>query len=124
MNAVHEGRVWRESRIAYAVHGAGNGVMIGAAVGVVLGLAAVAGVAQPRSTSDHPSYAQRLADLHGCWTEQAPADMVGRVPGGTVIKPADSQAPVFRHTPHAVSVALAHVFEGAHPQVVVYAFCR
>jgi hypothetical protein len=98
--------------------------MTGAVVGVVLGLAALAGVDRPRATSDHPSYAQRLADLHDCWSGRAPADMAGEVPGGTVMKPAGSQVPVYRHSPHAVQVALAHVFEGRHPGVLVYAFCR
>lgn len=112
------------SRLAHAIRGAGNGVLIGSAVGVVLGLAAVGGVDLPQTTSDHPGYAQRLADLHDCWTDRAPPDMVGRLPGGTVLKPASSPAPVYLHSRHAVSLALAHVFEGKHPQVVVYAFCR
>src|SRR5262245_27615826 len=90
------------SRLAHALHGASNGVMIGAAVGVVLGLAALAGVDRQRATSEHPSYAQRLADLHDCWSGPAPADMAGEVPGGTVMKPAGSQVPVYRHSPHAV----------------------
>ena len=112
------------SRTAHAIRGAGNGVLIGSAVGVVLGLAAVSGVELPQTTSDHSSYDQRLADLHDCWTDRAPPDMAGRLPGGTVMKPADSPAPVYLHSRHAVAVALAHVFENKHPQLVVYAFCR
>jgi hypothetical protein len=112
------------SRTAHAIRGVGNGVLIGSAAGVVLGLAAVGGVELPQTTSDHSSYAQRLADLHDCWTDRAPGDLAGGLPGGTVIKPADSPAPVYLRSRRAVKVALAHVFEGKHPQVVVYAFCR
>jgi hypothetical protein len=113
-----------ESRVAHALHGVSNGVIIGVVVGVVLGTAAVAGVEPPQTTSEHPGYAQRLADLHDCWSRDAPPDMTGRLPGGTVIKPAHSPAPVYRQTRRAVTVALAHVFKGKHPDVVVYAFCR
>jgi len=113
-----------ESRVAHALHGVRNGLTIGVVAGVALGTAALAGLEVPRTTSDQPSYAQRLADLHGCWFGHAPTDMTDRLPGGTVLKPANSSAPVYRHTSQAVSVALAHVYGGRYRQVVVYAFCR
>jgi hypothetical protein len=62
-------------------------------------------------------------DRHDCWTDEAPPDMQGRVPGHAVVTwPGDDEPSYGGRL--VVQAALAHVFEGKHPDLVVHAFCR
>jgi hypothetical protein len=71
---------------------------------------------------DSPSYAESLADAHGCWTGEAPAN-VG-VPGHVIAThPAHPSAPAY-YGSHVVGLALEQIFDGKDHGLTVYAFCR
>lgn len=96
---------------------------LGAALAVfaVLALAAIL----PRSETvdiapPEPSPAEILADLHGCWTGAAPADMQGKLPGHVVMILPDGST-VYSTD---VSRAMAHIFTHPEAGLTVYAFCR
>lgn len=64
-----------------------------------------------------------LVEKHDCWTGEAPADMVGKVPGHVVIRFEGSDAKLGGG--RAVDIALAHIFNEPNPRVAeVYGFCR
>lgn len=65
---------------------------------------------------------QWLVEKNRCWTGEAPADMVGKIPGHAVIRWEGEDAKL--GGANAVGAALEHVFEGQHPNLTVYAFCR
>lgn len=67
-----------------------------------------------------PSPAEILADLHGCWTGEAPADMRGQIPGHVVMILPDGST-VYSTD---VSRAMAHIFTHPEAGLTVYAFCR
>lgn len=64
-----------------------------------------------------------LMDQHGCWSGDAPADMVGELPGHAVVTWPGDTAPSYDGD-RAVGAALGHVFDGTHPRLKVWGFCR
>lgn len=69
-----------------------------------------------------PNSPAALVERHGCWTGEAPADMVGELPGHVVVSEV-GKGP--RHAgPAMVGKALAQIFEGADHGLTVHAFCR
>lgn len=63
-----------------------------------------------------------LVERHGCWTSEAPADMVGVIPGHVVVTTAEG---VTRYgAERLVDQALRQQFEGADHGLVVHGFCR
>ncbi|MBO0844714.1 MAG: hypothetical protein J2P22_04790 [Nocardioides sp.] len=101
-----------------------GGVLMGGLFGALLGTAAVSGTSDQKTTaSPTPSYAESLERRYDCWTEVAPADMNGKLPGGVVVQYGRS-APRHETSDQAVGAALEHVFNGTHPQLTVLAFCR
>lgn len=69
------------------------------------------------SQSD-PSRAKVLADVHGCWSSGQPPVPI---PGHVVVTRPDGRTV---YSARLVGPALDHVFKGAHPRLVVHAFCR
>lgn len=65
------------------------------------------------------SPAQVLIGQHDCWTGPAPADVV--FPGHVVATRPDGRTV---YSARLVGPALDHVFKGAHPDLVVHAFCK
>ncbi|WP_091730387.1 hypothetical protein [Nocardioides scoriae] len=110
-----------------AVMVVGLGTVV-AARGTYSGLPIIGG----RPTSDQtpgatsPEQVARLVRDHGCWTRSAPPDMAGRIPGHVVLTVRGDDGPVTTYAgARWVGPALAHVFEGGHPEVLhVHAFCR
>jgi hypothetical protein len=62
----------------------------------------------------------RLIARNGCWTRQAPADMVGQVPGHVVV----THRGRLRYSERLVTKALEQAFASPDPDWVVHAFCR
>lgn len=60
---------------------------------------------------------EALAERHGCWTGQAPADMEGVMPGHVITQHGYQGK-------KAVAAALAQIFDGADNGLTVHAFCR
>lgn len=70
-----------------------------------------------------PSRAEVLVEKHDCWTGEAPADMVGVVPGHVVLTLKNGKT--VYHGSLGVEAALQHVFEEPLPGIkAVHAFCR
>lgn len=67
-----------------------------------------------------PSPAEILADIHGCWSGEAPADMRGQIPGHVVMILPDGR------TVYSTDVgrAMRHLFETPERGLTVFAFCR
>ena len=88
---------------------------------VVLGLAALLARDEAITIEPaQPSLAEILADTHGCWTGEAPADMQGKIPGHVVMTLPDGR------TVYSTDVgrAMAHIFETPERGLTVFAFCR
>lgn len=66
-----------------------------------------------------PTLTERLVQDHDCWTAEAPEDV--KRPGHAVISDSTGHA---TYSAANVRFALEHVFEGKHPAITVYAFCR
>ena len=95
---------------------------IGFVVTLAVGLAGVDAPGLPAETvGSHASAAQRLLDRHDCWSDRAPADMAGRLPGHVVVS---SGAGAPHYSARMVGAALDHVFHGKHPGLTVHGFCR
>ena len=95
---------------------------IGFVVALAVGLAGMDGPGLPADTVGlHPTAAQRLLDRHDCWSDRAPADMAGRLPGHVVVS---SGAGAPHYSARMVGPALDHVFRGKHPAMTVHGFCR
>ena len=62
-----------------------------------------------------------LAESKGCWTGEAPADMVGQVPGHVVVI---KDGLVRYGADRLVGQALAQAFDGEDHGLQVVAFCR
>lgn len=92
--------------------------------GAALGLAPLVTMDAPLSaeqTTQAPEPQQTPAEAliarHGCWTGDAPADMVGVIPGHVVTQHGYQGE-------KAVGQALAQMFDGAEHGLTIYAFCR
>ena len=95
---------------------------IGFVVALAVGLAGLNASGLPADTvGSYPSAAQRLLDRHDCWSDHAPADMAGRLPGHAVVS-LGAGAP--HYSARMVGAALDHVFHGKHPALTVHGFCR
>jgi hypothetical protein len=71
-------------------------------------------------TVEPVSPAEQMADQHGCWSRQAPADMTGKMPGHVVVTVEGRTI----YSTAQVGPALEQVFEGADHGLTVHAFCR
>ena len=71
--------------------------------------------------SASPSRADRLVAKHGCWTDAAPPDMAGKLPGHVVASTREGRTV---YSAALVGPALDQIF-GKHDRgLVVHAFCR
>ncbi len=66
-----------------------------------------------------PSAADLVAE-HGCWAGEAPADMVGVLPGHVVVT---VDADVRYAGERMVGKALEQIFDGTDHELTVWAFC-
>jgi hypothetical protein len=64
-----------------------------------------------------------LITAHGCWTDEAPADMAGKWPGGAVIRKANGVVS-YTERPGLVDKAIRHALDGEDTGVWAVAFCR
>lgn len=64
-----------------------------------------------------------LIGAHGCWTDEAPADMAGKWPGGAVIRKANGVVS-YTERPGLVDRALRQALDGEETGVWAVAFCR
>ena len=106
----------RQALIAATVKAAAVTLMAGAA----LSLATDDTVTAEQTTQAPEAQqtpAEALIERHGCWTGEAPADMVGVIPGHVVTQHGYQGE-------KAVGHALAQMFDGADHGLTVYAFCR
>ena len=92
----------------------------------VLGASALAGSrevvdAQPAPPVYTQSPAEVLANQHGCWSGDAPADMVGKIPGHVVVVK-DGRA-VYGGA-RLVGAAMDQIFNDKPHGLTVIAFCR
>lgn len=69
------------------------------------------------------SEATHLIKRHDCWTGDAPADMVGQIPGHVIATPRRAVTPV-RGGDAMVSKAFEQIFDGIDHGLTVHAFCR
>lgn len=111
-------------RAADAVHHLRRVVLGFAGTSVVLLVAAGGQVEGPVSAKPAAlGSVPWLIEKHDCWTGEAPADVQGQLPGHVVVTRPGDEAPTYGGS-DAVARALAHVFDGKHPDLVVHAFCR
>ena len=75
----------------------------------------------PATAAPQPTQAERLVERHGCWTGEAPADMVGVIPGHVVVVK-DGQA--VYGADRLVGQALGQAFDGEDHGLQIIAFCR
>lgn len=68
-----------------------------------------------------PSLVAQLAERHGCWSGEAPADMQGVLPGHVLVT-SDGETRVGGS--RLVGKALEQVFDGADHGLTVHGFCR
>jgi hypothetical protein len=68
------------------------------------------------------SPADILAKVHDCWSGDAPADMVGKLPGHVVVIRPDGTA--FYGGRHYVGLALDQIFNHHDHGLEIRAFCR
>lgn len=64
-----------------------------------------------------------LITAHDCWTDEAPADMAGKWPGGAVIRKANGVV-TYTERPQLVDRALRQAIDGEDTGVWAVAFCR
>jgi hypothetical protein len=64
-----------------------------------------------------------LITAHGCWTDEAPADMAGKWPGGAVIRKANGVVS-YTERPGLVDKAIRQALDGEDTGVWAVAFCR
>jgi hypothetical protein len=69
-----------------------------------------------------PSPVEVLVERHGCWSGEAPDDMVGVLPGRVVVSEPGEGPRVAGE--RMVGLALEQIFEGADHGLTVHAFCR
>lgn len=69
-----------------------------------------------------PSPAELLVEERGCWSGEAPADMVGVLPGHVVVSE-PGEGPRYAGA-RMVGLALSQIFEGADHDLTVHGFCR
>ena len=67
--------------------------------------------------------AEDLITAHGCWTDEAPADMAGKWPGGAVIRKANGVVS-YTERPGLVDKAIRQAIDGDDTGVWAVAFCR
>jgi hypothetical protein len=67
------------------------------------------------------SRADRLAERYDCWSDAAPADMEGRLPGHVVVSIANGRTV---YSAALVGPALDQTFGGDDAGLLVHAFCR
>ena len=75
-----------------------------------------------RTTTPAEARSQQLIEAHGCWRQQAPADMRGKLPGHVVVTTRVGRT-VYggrRLVGHALDQQFAHQPAG----LTVWAFCR
>lgn len=74
----------------------------------------------PHATAMKSTQAERLIDRHHCWTDEAPTNMRGTIPGHVVITSGN-------HTriggTHMVGQALEQIFDGTDHGLTVHGFC-
>lgn len=105
-----------------------------AAVGVLVAVAMVAwsvgATMRPRQDNDRQTSlrpqavtsADSLIAVHDCWTQDAPADMAGKVPGHVVVVLPNGDT-VYGGR-RLVAKALGQVFDGEQHGLSVIGFCR
>jgi len=67
------------------------------------------------------SRADRLTERHGCWSDAAPADMAGQVPGHVVATTPEGRTV---YSARLVGSALDQTFGDTDAGLLVHAFCR
>lgn len=92
----------------------------------VLALAAIAGSREVVDVEPVPpvftmSPAEILAQQHGCWSGEAPADMQGKIPGHVVVI---REGRAVYGGPHLVGLAMDQIFNDVPHGLDVIAFCR
>lgn len=88
-------------------------------------------VARERVTDEKPTASpsgeraatEDLVTAHGCWTDEAPADMAGKWPGGAVIRKANGVVS-YTERPRLIDRALRQALDGEDTGVWAVAFCR
>lgn len=121
------GRALRRSTICFALFAAAYVGVLQATGGEhgVIDLEVVApehGAVAAAEVDRSAARAVELVEDHGCWAGEAPADMVGVVPGHVVVAAA-GEGPRLGGS-LAVGRALEQIFEGVDHGLTVYGFCR
>jgi hypothetical protein len=75
------------------------------------------------SPSGERAATEDLITAHGCWTDEAPADMAGKWPGGAVIRKANGVVS-YTERPGLVDKAIRQALDGEDTGVWAVAFCR
>jgi hypothetical protein len=75
------------------------------------------------SPSGERAATEDLITAHGCWTEEAPADMAGKWPGGAVIRKANGVVS-YTERPGLIDKAIRQALDGEDTRVWAVAFCR
>lgn len=118
--------IWT-ARAAYvgriAAHGFALGVVfhLASAVGVMHPVNTTAGAIETESVSAmrpvEVSVTEKLMERHGCWSDDAPAEMVGVLPGHVVTDRGYGGS-------RMVGIALEQVFDDVDHGLTIAGFCR
>jgi len=95
-----------------------------AAIGLVVAFAPDTATTEP--VAPRPAAtgsADQLLDDHDCWSGEAPADMVGVVPGHVVVTLPGEDTPTYGAA-DLTSDALQQLFDGVDHGLQVWGFCR